>query len=157
MAVNVDPSALDVQQQQALKTFARGGGTVLSGPPGWKIPEPRKGQVALDQKELDQIDDIWKGINSMIGRANLGVRLFNVAGMLSSVCADAAGKTIVVELVNYTDYPIESVTVHVLGKYSQAQLLAPGAAPRKLDVYEAEDGAGVDIPVVSAAAALVLQ
>jgi hypothetical protein len=129
----------------------------LNAPPGWKIPAPRNGQITLDKKELDQIDDIWKDINSMIGRANLGVRLFNVSGMLSSLLGDADGKRVVLQLVNYTSYPVDSITIHVLGKYSRATLYAPEQPPRRLETYATEDGIGIDIDQVTVSAAVVLE
>jgi hypothetical protein len=36
MAVNVDREALTPEQNETLRTFTRGGGTLLTGPPGWK-------------------------------------------------------------------------------------------------------------------------
>lgn len=157
MAVNVDPESVSSGQKEALRSFTRGGGTLLTVPPGWKFPAPRKDQITLGKKELDQIDDIWKDINSMIGRTNLGARLFNVPGMLSSLLGDADGKRVVLELVNYTSYPVESVTVHMLGKYKRAVLYSPEKAPRELEVYSTEDGTGIDIDQVAACAALVLE
>lgn len=157
MAVNVDPDATSPGQKEALRGFTRRGGTLLSAPPGWKVPAPPDGQITLGKKELDQIDDIWQGINSMIGRANLGVRLFNVSGMLSSLLGDPDGKRVVLQLVNYTSYPVDSITVHVLGKYSRATLYAPETPPRQLETYVIEDGTGIDIPRVAVSAALVLE
>ena len=157
MAVNVDPESVSSGQKEALRSFTRGGGTLLTVPPGWKFPPPRKDQITLGKKELEQIDDIWKDINSMIGRTNLGARLFNVPGMLSSLLGDADGKRVVLELVNYTSYPVESVTVHMLGKYKRAVLYSPEKALRELEVYSTEDGTGVDIEQVAACAALVLE
>jgi hypothetical protein len=116
-----------------------------------------KDRITLEKKELDQIDDIWKGINSMIGRTNLGARLFNVSGMLSSLLADAAGKRVVLQLTNYTSYPVESVAVHMLGKYTRATLYTPERSPRELETYATEDGTGVDIDQVTVSAALVLE
>ena len=157
MAVNVEPDATSPAQKAALRSFTRTGGTLLNAPPGWKIPVPRSGQITLDKKELDQIDDIWKDINSMIGRANLGVRLFNVSGMLSSLLSDPEGKRVVLQLVNYTSYPVESITVHMLGKYSHVTLYEPGEGPRQLETFSTEDGTGVDIDRVTVSAALVLE
>jgi len=37
MAVNVDPEALTAEQKEMLRAFARTGGTLLTGPPGWKV------------------------------------------------------------------------------------------------------------------------
>jgi hypothetical protein len=156
-AVNVDPESLSPAQKEILRDFTRAGGTLLNGPPGWKFPAPQEGQITLGEKELAQIDDIWKGMNSMIGRANMGARLFNVAGMLSSLLGSPDGKQVVLQLVNYTSYPVESVAVHVLGKFTRARLLAPGQPPRDLELYPVDDGMGCDIPQVSTLAALVLE
>ena len=53
----------------------------------------------------------------MIGRRNLGARLFNVSSMLSNMLVSADGKQVVVHLVNYSNYPVEAVTVHLLGEF----------------------------------------
>jgi len=46
----------------------------------------------------------------MIGRRNLGARMFNVSTMLSDLLSSPDGKQVVVQLVNFSDYPVESVT-----------------------------------------------
>ncbi|HWR51034.1 MAG TPA: hypothetical protein VN428_08000 [Bryobacteraceae bacterium] len=157
MAVNADPEAVEPEQKEAFRLFARGGGTILTAPTGWKLPPPSKETITLGKDDVAKLDEVWKGINSMIGRANLGARLFNVSGMLSALTASPDGSTLALQLVNYTDYPVESITVHVLGKYARATLHEPGRPPRQLDIYAIEEGAGVDIPEVGAAAALVLE
>jgi hypothetical protein len=157
MAVNVDPAQTGDSGKEILRDFTRGGGTLLTAPPGWKFPPQRPGQIKLDDKEVEKIDTIWKEVNSMTGRNNLGARLFNVASLLSSLAAPPSGKPLVLWLVNYSDFDVENVTAHVLGKFAKATLYEPGAAPRKMEVYEAEDGTGVDIEKVHALAALVLE
>lgn len=159
MAVNVDPAQTGDSGKEILRDFTRGGGTLLTAPPGWKFPPQRPGQVKLDEKEVEKIDTIWKEVNSMTGRHNLGVRLFNVASLLSSLAAPATGKPLVLWLVNYSDFDIETVTAHVLGKFTKATMYEPGAAAgRKIEVYEAEENTtGVDIEKVHALAALVLE
>jgi hypothetical protein len=158
MAVNVDPEAISPAQKDALRGFTKRGGTLLTAPPGWKFPPPRKDRITLEKKELDQIDDIWKGINAMIGRTNLGARLFNVGGMLSSLLGEPGGKRLVLQLTNYTSYPVESITVHVLGRYTKATLYTPDQPARTLETYSTEDdGTGIDIDQVTVSAALVLE
>ena len=159
MAVNVDPSQTgDEARKEILRDFTRRGGTLLTAPPGWKFPPQRPGQIKLDEKEVEKIDAIWKEVNSMTGRHNLGARLFNVASVLSSLAGPAAGRPLVLWLVNYSDYDVENVTAHFLGKFTRATLHEPGAAvPRKLDVYETEDGTGVDIEKLHSLAALVVE
>jgi len=158
MAVNVDPAALDEARKETLRRFTRGGGTLLTAPPGWKFPPPRDDRITLDKEDIAILDSIWREISSMTGRHNLGVRLFNVASTLSTLSSPAAGRPLVLQLVNYSDYPVENITAHILGRFTRADLYEPGgAAPKKLAPYESEDGTGVDIDRVSTVAALVLE
>jgi hypothetical protein len=155
MAVDVDPQALTPEQKQVLQQFARGGGTLLTAPSGWKSPvEP--GQITLPEEETKRLNDIWHDAQSMIGRRNLGARLFNVSSMLSNLLASPDRKQVVVQLVNYSNYPVESVTVHLLGEFHHATLLTPEGGERALEVYKAEEGSGVDIDKISVCAALRL-
>ena len=131
MAVDVDADSLTPEQREMLKNFARAGGTVLTAPPGWKGQSALKGdQITLDKAELDRLNDIWHDVQTMTGRKNLGARLFNVASMLSNVLASADGKQVVVELVNYSAYPIENISVQVAGTFKHAQLIGPGGAKK---------------------------
>jgi hypothetical protein len=158
MAVNVAGDALTPEQRQMLKDFTRAGGTVLTAPPGWKGQSALgSDQITLDKAELDRLNDIWHDVQTMIGHKNLGARLFNVASMLSNVQATPDGKQVVVQLVNYSAYPIENITVQVLGTFKHAQLIAPGGIQKELEVYTPDEGGtGVDIERVSACAAIRL-
>jgi hypothetical protein len=156
LAVNVDPGSLNAQQLDVLKAFTKSGGTLLTGPPGWKFPTPRHGQITLEKDDLLKLDEIWKELNSLTGRKNLGARLFNVSTMLSNLLETADRKQVILHLVNYSDYPVENVTVHVLGSYKDAVLYRPEGAPVHLASYEVEDGSGFDIEKVGAVATLVL-
>ncbi len=155
MAVNVDPESLTDAQKEALKAFTRAGGTLLTGPPGWKFPVPRPGQITLEKADLEKLDQIWKELNAMTGRRNLGVRLFNVSSMLSNLVETHDG-TVVLHLINYSDFPVENVTVHVLGQYKAATLFRPDGPPSTIQGYEVEDGTGFDIDQIGALGALVL-
>ncbi|SPF52988.1 conserved hypothetical protein [Candidatus Sulfopaludibacter sp. SbA4] len=156
MAVNVDGESLTPEQREVLRNFTRGGGTLLTGPPGWK-DQSHGESITLDKAELERLNDIWRDVNSMVGRRNLGVRLFNVASMLSNFIASSDGKTAIVHLVNYADYPVEGIAMHFLGDYKHATLIAPEGTEKKLEIYQAEDGAGVDIDKVSVCATIRLE
>ena len=133
------------------------GGTLLTGPPGWKDqPALKPDQITLDEKELKRLDDIWHDVQSMIGRRNLGARLFNVSSMLSNLLASKDGKQVLVQLVNYSSYPVESVTVHLLGNFKHARLYTPEGSARDIEVYKNEEGTGIDIDKVSVCAALLV-
>jgi hypothetical protein len=157
MAVNVDAESLTPEQKEILRNFTRGGGTLLTGPPGWKDEGAATGGITLDKAQLERLNDIWRDVNSIVGRRNLGVRLFNVSTMLSNVVSSAGGKTVVVELVNYSDYPVSDVTVHFLGNYRRATLLSPEGAEKPLTIYPVEDGGGVDIDRVGVCAGIRLE
>ena len=145
LAVNVDPESLNAAQKDVLKAFTRAGGTLLTGPPGWKFPQPQAGQITLDKDDLKKLDDIWRELNSLTGRKNLGARLFNVSSMLSNLVEIPGQSAVLVHLVNYSDFPVENITVHVLGKYAGAVLYQPDTSPITVSGYEVEDGTGFDI------------
>ncbi len=157
LAVNVDAESLSSDQKEILRNFTRSGGTLLTGPPGWKDPTPNGGNITLDKAELERLNDIWRDVNSMIGRRNLGVRLFNVSSMLSNLVASADGKTAVLHLVNYSDYPVENVTVHFLGDYKHATLVTPEGVQKSLEIYQTDEGGGVDIDKVGVCATVKLE
>ena len=157
MAVDVDPEALTATQKESLKAFTRSGGTLLTGPPGWKFPSLKPDQITLSKEDTEKLDVIWKELNSMTGRRNLGARLFNVSTMLSNFDATPDGRQVVLHLVNYADYPVENVTVHLLGKYSKALLYrAESATPVVLELYPTDEGVGLDIEQLGVNGAVVL-
>lgn len=157
MAVNADPASMTDAQKEILRQFTRSGGTLLTAPPGWKFPPQRPDQITLDKDDVEKIDAIWKDINSMTGRHNLGARLFNVSSVLSNLLGPPSGKPLVLHLVNYSDYAVENVTVHLLGKYSKVRLLQPGVPERTLATYDQEDGTGADIDKINTVAALIVE
>ncbi|MFN9298962.1 MAG: hypothetical protein ACK6DZ_14805 [Acidobacteriota bacterium] len=157
MAVNVDPPALDERQPKVLKDFTRAGGTVLTAPPGWRMPEPRPDQVSTDAEEVKKLDQIWKEVNAMTGRRNLGVRLFNVSSMLSNMLGEPSGARVVIYLVNYADFPVDSIAVHLLGNFAQVTAYWPERSAKSLAHYENDDGVGVDLDILESAAILIAE
>jgi hypothetical protein len=157
MAVNVDPGSLSDDQKDVLKRFTRGGGTLLTAPPGWKFPALKPDQITLGTEDVKVLDDIWKEMNTMTGRRNLGARLFNVSSMLSNLEKTPDGKKTVLQMVNYSDFPAEAVTVHMLGKFQSAKLYSPDAPVKTVPVYENDEGTGIDIEKIGVSATLVLE
>jgi len=88
---------------------------------------------------------MWQQVDAAVGRRNVGVRLFNVASMLSNLLAARGGRQMILHLVNYSDYAAQGVTVRVRGTWRRARLYRPGEAPVDLATYKAEDGTGIDI------------
>ncbi|HWQ57204.1 MAG TPA: hypothetical protein VN442_26195 [Bryobacteraceae bacterium] len=157
ITVNVAGAELPAAKQEVLKGFARGGGTLLNAPAGALAGHsPDAATLTLEKAELERVADLWRDVQSLIGRRNLGVRLFNVSAMLSNLLASPDGKTVVLHLVNYFGYPVESVTVHLEGTFRSARLLSPNGTEKNLEIYPVEGGVGVDIPSVSVCATLRL-
>lgn len=156
LAVNVDPQSLDDHQKDVLRAYTRAGGTLLTGPPGWRFPQPRKDQITLEKADLEKLDEIWKEVNSFTGRHNLGARLFNVSSMLSNLLELPDHSQVILHLVNYSDYPVDNVTVQLLGNYKSATLYRPEGPPIKLKGYDGEDGTAFDIDRVDYLATVVL-
>jgi hypothetical protein len=157
MAVDVDPSALTPEQLAVLRAFTRAGGTLLTGPPGWKFQILHPEAITLEKADLDKLDEIWKELNSMTGRKNMGARLFNVSSMLSNLLETPGQKQLILHLVNYSDFPAENITAHVLGTHHHARLYRPEAPVQELDTYPVEDGTGIDIDRMGSVATLVIE
>ena len=157
MAVNVDPTAVSPEQKEALRRFTRGGGSLLTAPPGWKFPPMQPGQVTVQKEEVTRLDRIWQGVNSMVGRENLGARLFNVSSMLCELVSGPGDRPVVLHLVNYSDHAVEQVTIQLLEKVDKATLYSPDGPERSLEVYPYEKGVGVDIEKVFSIATVILQ
>ncbi|MEO8130096.1 MAG: hypothetical protein ABJF23_07995 [Bryobacteraceae bacterium] len=111
----------------------------------------------MSTDDVKVLDEIWKEMNTMIGRRNLGARLFNVSSMLSNLSKTSDGKQTILQLVNYSDFPAEAVTVHLLGNFRIAKLYSPDAPVKSIPVYENEEGTGIDIDRIGVSATLVLE
>ncbi len=156
-AVDLDSGALTPAERDALRDFTRSGGTLLTAPPWWKDKAPAGNAITLDKTELGQLNDIFHELNSTVGRGNLGVRLFNASAMLSNFLISADGKTAILHLVNYSDYPVENITAQFLDDFHHAALLAPGSPERPLDLHRTNDGWEADIDKISVCATIKLE
>jgi hypothetical protein len=158
MAVNVDPAALTTAQREALKAWTRAGNTLLTAPAGWKMPmpdDPR--QIVLGKDQSAKLGEIWREFNSLLGSRSAGAKVFNAPGAISNLVAGPAGRPVVLHLVNYTDYPVEDVTVRLPGQFAGANLLAPGEAPKPVELFEQDGVTEISIPKLGVVATVVLE
>ena len=91
------------------------------------------------------VDRTWQKVSAVLGRQNMGARLFNVASMLSNVLATRGQRQLVLHIVNYSDYPGSGITARVPGTWRHARLYRPGEAPVDLDLEKVEEGTGFAI------------
>lgn len=144
LLLNIDPSSLSDAQKEKVRSVARGGAMVVNGPPGWKLSLAEGESITFTKEQVKQLDEAWKEINGLVGRRNFGVRVFGAPSMLSNLKASPDGKRLAIHLVNYSDYPVEAISLHLDGKFTRARLLTP-QGERTSDVYPIEEGTGVDI------------
>ena len=157
VVVNVDAGALTAEQEKVLREFTRSGGMVLTGPPAWRDAGPKGNSFTLDKPNLDRLNDLGDEVNSLISPGSFGVRLFNASSMLSNALVSNDGQTIVVHLVNYSDYPVENVTLMFPSDHKKVTFIAPEGSGRIQDVFQTPDGSGVGVEKVSVCAVIKVE
>ncbi len=157
MAVNTSPASLSTEQKAVLKQFTASGGSLFSAPDDWIMPEPRPDQVTLDKTDITSLDKIWKEVTSMTNRQNLGARLFNVSSMLSNFTVSPDGKLYILHLVNFSDYPIEDITVHLHGKVKSGKLITPEGLNQSVELFEVDEGSGAEISKIISVGAVIFE
>lgn len=156
LLLNIDPQALTEEQKSALREEARKGAMLINGPPQWKLTLPPPTELTFSDAQIKQLDEIWSEINRTLGRDNFAVRVFGAPAMLSNLKSSPDGRKMVLHLVNYSDYPVEAITIHALEKYAKATLHVPAGNP-SVELFDHEGASGVDIEKVQDVAILVLE
>jgi hypothetical protein len=148
--VAIDPQPGDVPAQAApvLASFAQSGKAVVEGPASARkaaqSPPPNDDEFIFDPTD-SSVDTIWQKVSTVVGRQNMGARLFNVSSMLSNIVMLRGQRQLVLHLVNYSDYPTSGITARVPGVYRHARLYRPGEPPVDVDTEKVEDGTGFAI------------
>ena len=144
VAVNPEPGDLPAPEAPVLQSFAQSGKAVVDGPAPSGKPAQSEDEFVFDPSD-SRVDTIWQKVSAVVGRQNMGARLFNVASMLSNILTLRGQRQLVLHLVNYSDYPTSGITARVPGVYRHARLYRPGEAPVDLDTEKVEDGTGFAI------------
>ncbi len=140
--LNIDPSGLSDEQKEALKAAARSGVALVNGPPGWRMSLPATA-ITFPDDQVKRLEEVWRGVNSFIWGKNFGVRIFGAHSVLSNLKRLDEG-TLALHLVNYSDYPVENIAIHLAGQFESATLLTP-QGPHPVEAYKLEDGMGIDV------------
>jgi hypothetical protein len=152
--LDLDAPALTGEERKAIRDFVARGGTVLDPPPAVRFPEPQPAQMVPAGRDLDRLEGLWEMVYNATLRKNFGVRAFNTAGILSGAATPDGGRTVIVHLLNFMDFPGESISVHALGAWKRATLYQPEGATRELTVYPVQEGTAVDIDGFATAVAI---
>ncbi len=164
--VAVDLSPPTAAERRLLENFAEAGGLVVVAP-SWKMVgatakpytiEPRgKGRVAIYSKTVADPFGLSLDVLNLMGKASLGLRLFNVSSIVSSFTEDETGRRALLQVVNYADWPLERVTARVSGDFRSARLYAPEGAPVEIPLERRGADVELTIPRVSIYAAVLLE
>jgi hypothetical protein len=143
VAVEPWPEGVPAAEQPALKAFVESGKAVVTGAPASKKSSSDE-EFVFDGTDT-RVDQLWQKVSAVLGRQNMGARLFNVASMLSNIVTLQGERQLVLHIVNYSDYPGSGITVRVPGNWHRARLYRPGEAPVDLEVDKVEEGTGFAI------------
>ncbi len=160
IAINVEPATLAAPAREGLKSFATSGGRVVSNPDDFRFPKAEGYLLDLNKlpkAELDRFEFLWKSLISTTRGENLGVRLFNVASILSSLVADPATGRSYLFLINYAEHAAENITMYLPGKVKSARAYTPENQPRDLESYAVDEGTSFDLERMASAAIIELE
>jgi len=154
------------QEREFLRQFAEQGGLVVAGP-SWSSTPPTgadhvvsaagKGRVVVYAGDPPDLEAVSRNMLSLLGRNNIGIRLFNAPSVLCGVSSADSGRQLLVQLTNYASTPSEALTVRVTGDYRAARLFAPEAAPADMIPEKLEGAVQVRIRRIPVYAALLLE
>jgi hypothetical protein len=153
-------------ERSLLKTFVERGGLLVTGP-WWGATVPKdqdyiaqplgKGQVIVYRDESPDPESLSKNLLRLLGKGNLGIRLFNAPTILPYLSAREDGKQRLVQMINYASGPSERITVRVRGPYRTARLFSLNGSAVDLPIERSEEDVELTIERIQTYAALVLE
>ncbi|MGO9257409.1 MAG: hypothetical protein ACLQU1_14030 [Bryobacteraceae bacterium] len=151
-------------ERKLLRGFAEGGGVVVAGHTwGGEVPKGQpyaeipsgKGRMVVYADDQPGPEAVSKDLPDLLD--DLGVRVFNTPSVLTYASADGSGKRLLVQMLDYADFPAESMTVQVESGYRTARLYTPENGVTELAVKAVQGKSEVSIPRLVVAGALLLE
>ena len=153
-------------EKAVLTTFARGGGLAIVGPDwggtvvkdkDFEVRDAGKGRVAVYSDNEPDPESLSKDVLYLMGKNNLGVRLFHAVTVLPVVRESSDGRKLLIHLVNYATEPADAVMIRLAGEFRGARLYGLDGATAALELEKSEQVTQVQIPTVPVYAAVVLE
>lgn len=150
LAIELDPPS--VPERKLLQDFAESGGLVIIGPTWGDAPKTEpfsevpagKGRVVV-YRDPDP-ETVARDLKELLSDDDLGVVPFNVPSVITLASGGDPGQPLLVQLLNYFNHPVESITLRVAGKFRSARLETPEGAAVDLPLRAAEGKTEVTIP-----------
>jgi hypothetical protein len=163
--VAFDHAPPDAAESQTLQSFAKGGGTLVTGP-RWSNAQAEAGAAfphivgsirGFPSEQAVESDRFSRAIRGIVDNKHAAPKLYNVGSIISLYSVNPDTGQALLQMTEYGDYPTENVTVRLPNKIQQARLHAIGAEPQDLKIYEGEDGGSeIDIPKVPIYCAILI-
>jgi len=149
-------------ERTILQAFAENGGVLVAGPSWGNPPKDQpfaevsvgKGRAVV-YKDPDP-ESVARDMRDLLSHKEAGFAAFNVPSVIT-YASGGPGKRLLVQLLNYSDFPATAITIRVSGSFKTARLFTPGAAPLSLDMDAADGQIDVAIPKLSLWGAVLLE
>jgi len=154
------PSAAE---RKLLQDFAENGGVVIAGPTWGNIPkaepfaELRTGKGSVFVYKDPDPEAVAHDLKELLSDDDLGVVPFNVPSVITVATGVAPGHSLLIQLVNYFDHPVEAITFRIAGEFHSAHLETPDGAALDLPLRKGEGRTEVTIPKLSVWAAVSIE
>jgi hypothetical protein len=132
-------------ERKILRAFAERGGLVVIGP-SWGNPPTDapygevplgKGRVAVYKDDPPDPESVARDMLELLSPEEIGVSAFNVPSVLTYASTGDSGVRVLVQLLNYSRFPAEAITLRVNGTFRRARLYMPETPPADLVIRTA--------------------
>lgn len=154
--LNTDPAPEGSDRKKQLLDLAKKGITIFNSPLDWNPGRPGGDAFTFLEGDVKVLADAWREINSMLGRRNFGLRVFGAPSTLSNLKVSPDGKKLAIHLLNYSDYPVQDISLHLLGKFTKARMLTPTGESTPA-VYPIEEGIEIEVARLADVAVIVVE
>ena len=115
-----------------------------------------QGRIVVFSDDLPEPESLSKNMVSFV-EADLNMRLFNVPSVLIYASRDDTGRRFLLQLLNCSTYPAQSLTVRMYEDYRTARLHTPENGVTELGVERSNGRTEILIPELPVAGALLLE
>ena len=145
-----------------LRGFAESGGLVITGP-SWGAPAAEQPYVEIPvgkgrlvvYRDPDP-ESVARDLRDLLSDGVRGVTAFNVPSVIVYASGGGSGR-VLVQLLNYSRFAAEAITIRVRGEFDSARLFTPGADPLNLAVQRREGFTDVAIDKLALWGMLLLE
>jgi len=150
VATEVTP--MSAAERDILRAFAQKGGLVVAAPSWGNAPKDQpynevtlgKGRVAI-YKDPDP-ESVARDLRDLLSPEAMGVKAFNVPSVITYASSADSGKRMLIQLLNYSKWPAEAITIRISRTYKTARMVTPDAPPEDLEIRLSEGNTEISLP-----------